>query len=150
VRPAARWRRRLALLAGFALPLAACAERTGALSAAQEERFTREGVRRRAEDLVFRFTREPGSRRELREDRAASIIVTDSSVLVHKSAKVGLEITPRSRRYYAVERAGDRVRIRSGTGRQEEVWSFVPPDDGAGWAADIRTVIGRSRSAANR
>ena len=135
----------------FAAPLAllalvaGCRETTGALSAEQERRFGEETVVRRADDLVFRFTRDPGGRRERREDRLASIVVTRASVLVHKNAKVGLEITPRSRREYAVERSGERVRIRAGRGQSEEVWSFVPPDDPAGWVSDIRAVI-RARS----
>jgi hypothetical protein len=68
-------------------------------------------------------------------------VVTRATVLVHKNDKVGVEITPRSRRDDAVERDGRRVRIRAGRGRSEELWSFVPPDDPAGWAADIRVVI---------
>jgi hypothetical protein len=42
------------------------------------------------------------------------------------------------------------VRIRSGTGRREEIWSFMPPSDPDGWTADIRAVIRGSRSAGNR
>jgi hypothetical protein len=127
----------------------ACQERTGALSAAQETRFADEGIVRRSEDEVFRFTRNPGTRREIREDRLASVVVTRKSVLIHKNEKVGLEITPRSRRFYAVERERNRVRVRSGDGRNEEVWSFEPPDDAAGWVADIRAVIRASDSEAN-
>lgn len=133
---------------GLALPAAACHERTGALSPAQQTRFAEEGVVRRSEDQVFRFTRSPGTRRELREDRLASVVVTRKSVIIHKNEKVGLEITPRSRRFYAVEREGTRVRVRSGEGRNEEVWSFEPPDDPAGWTADIRAVIRGSAGAA--
>ena len=77
------------------------------------------------------------------------MVVTRSSVLIHKNDKVGLEITPRSRRFYAVERERDRVRLRSGDGRNEEVWSFAPPDDPAGWVNDIRAVIRASHSNAN-
>ncbi len=109
-----------------------------------------EAVVRRADDHVFRFTRNPGTRRELREDRLASIVVTRKSVLIHKNEKVGLEITPRSRRFYAVERERDRIRLRSGRGRSEELWSFEPPDDATGWAEDIRAVIRASDSEANR
>ncbi|HEU5041210.1 MAG TPA: hypothetical protein VFT84_10335 [Gemmatimonadales bacterium] len=125
-----------AMLAG-----SACRETSGALSPEQERRLAAETVVRRADDLVFRYTRDPGGRRERREDRLASIVVTRASLLVHKNAKVGIEITPRSRREYAVERAGERVRIRAGRGQSEEVWSFVPPDDAAGWVSDIRAVI---------
>jgi hypothetical protein len=127
-----------------------CGERTGALSAAQEARFAAEAVVRRADDHVFRFTWNPGTRRERREKRLASIVVTRKSVLIHKTAKVGLEITPRSRRFYAVARERNRIRLRSGDGRNEELWSFQPPDDAAGWAVDIRAVIRASDSEANR
>jgi hypothetical protein len=138
--------------AGFllALALAACHESTSALPRQREEQLAAQNIRRRAADLVFRFTRDPGGYQEFREDRPASIIVTDSSVLIHKNEKVGLEITPRSRRFYDVERERDRVRIRSGSGRREEIWSFVPPSDPEGWTTDIRAVIRGSRSAANR
>jgi hypothetical protein len=70
-------------------------------------------------------------------------------VLVHKNEKVGVEITPRTRRYAAVERSGNRVRIRVGQGRSEELWSFVPPDDPSGWVDDMRAVIRSSDSEAN-
>ena len=125
---------------------AGCRESTGALGAELERRFAQETVVRRADDQVFRWTRDPGGRSEIREDRLASVVVTRATVLVHKNGKVGVEITPRSRRDYAVERDGSRVRIRAGRGRSEELWSFVPPDDPAGWAADIRAVI-RARPA---
>lgn len=93
------------------------------------------------DDAMFRYTRDPGGRDERREDRRASIIVTGSTVLIHKNEKLGIEITPRTRRNLAVERSGTRIRIRSGTGRSEEIWSFEPGDDAASWAADIRNVI---------
>lgn len=132
---------RTALALALLLAGAACRERTGALSPEQEARLVRETVLRRADDLVFRYTRDPGGWRERREDRLASIVVTTATVLVHKNAKIGVEVTPRSRRRYAVERDGERVRIRAGSGRSEELWSFVPPADPEGWTADIRTVI---------
>ena len=134
----------------LALALAGCHESTGALPREREEQLAAQNIRRRAPDLIFRFTRDPGGYQEFREDRPASIVVTDSSVLIHKNEKVGLEITPRSRRYYDVERERERVRIRSGAGRREEIWSFIPPSDPEGWTADIRAVIRGSRSAANR
>lgn len=111
--------RLLALVATLAL--SGCRESSGALSAEQERRFAAETIVRRADDLVFRYTRDPGGRQERREDRLASIVVTRASLLVHKNAKVGLEITPRSRREYSVERSGERVRIRAGRGRSEEI-----------------------------
>ena len=129
----------------------ACDTSTSKLTAAQQAQFQSEGIKRQANDVVFRYTRDPGGRDERREDRRASIIVTAATVLIHKNEKVGIEITPRTRRDLAVERGGGRIRIRSGRGRSEEIWSFEPPDDAAGWAADIRNVInattgGRKRS----
>ncbi|MEZ0332537.1 MAG: hypothetical protein ACAI18_00905 [Gemmatimonadales bacterium] len=144
----AEFRIAAALVLAVALP--GCTEGTSALPRAREEQLVSEGIRRRGGDLVFRFTRNPGGRQEFREDRPASIVVTDSSVLIHKNEKVGLEITTRSRRYYDVERERERVRIRSGVGRREEIWSFIPPADPEGWTSDIRAVIRASRSAANR
>lgn len=137
---------RLRLAAALvALFVAGCGPgRTDALSSQLEDRFAREEIVRRAPDLEFRYTRNPGGRDERREDRRASIVVTRSSVYIHKNDKVGLELTPRTRRETAVQRSGDRVRVRAGTGRSEEIWSFVPPDDAAGWTADIRAVISKT------
>ncbi|HEX5576874.1 MAG TPA: hypothetical protein VFX40_00805, partial [Gemmatimonadaceae bacterium] len=91
-----RLRLAAALVALFA---AGCGPgRTDALSSQLEDRFAREEVVRRAPDLEFRYTRNPGGRDERREDRRASIVVTRSSVYIHKNEKVGLELTPRTRR----------------------------------------------------
>src|SRR5262245_45990323 len=141
---------RLPLFLALTAGLAGCRERSGTLTQAQRERFAAEGIRHQAEDLVFRYTDHPGRRDARWEDRLASIVVTGATVLVHKNEKVGVEITPRTRRWAAVERSGNRVRIRVGQGRSEELWSFVPPDDPSGWADDIRAVIRRSDSEANR
>jgi hypothetical protein len=141
---------RLPLVLALTAALAGCRERSGALTPAQRERFAAEGIRRQAEDVIFRYTDHPGRRDARWEDRLASIVVTGATVLVHKNEKVGVEITPTSRRDAAVERSGSRVRIRVGRGRTEELWSFVPPDDPAGWADDIRAVIRRSDSEAKR
>jgi hypothetical protein len=141
---------RLPLVLALTAALAGCRERSGALTPAQRERFAAEGIRRQAEDVIFRYTDHPGRRDARWEDRLASIVVTGATVLVHKNEKVGVEITPTSRRDAAVERSGGRVRIRVGRGRTEELWSFVPPDDPAGWADDIRAVIRRSDSEAKR
>jgi hypothetical protein len=114
---------------------------TAELPAQLEARVTSEGVVRRAADLTFRYTEAPGRRRTRWEDRRASIVVTPTTILIHKNAKIGLEITPRTRRDVAVEREGSRVRLRAGRGRSEELWSFVPPDgDAAGWTRDLRAV----------
>ncbi|HVL16505.1 MAG TPA: hypothetical protein VM387_00850 [Gemmatimonadales bacterium] len=141
---------RLTLVFALAAALAGCREHSGALTPAERERFAAEGVRRQADDLIFRYTDHPGQRDARWEDRLASIVVTGATVLVHKNEKVGVEITPRTRRWAAVERSGPRVRIRIGQGRTEELWSFVPPDDPSGWADDIRAVIRRSDSETNR
>jgi hypothetical protein len=71
-------------------------------------------------------------------------------VIIHKNEKLGLEITPRTRRYVAVRRDGNRVRISAGGGGSAEIWSFVPPEDPAGWAGDIRSVISPSASGKGR
>ncbi|HET7425206.1 MAG TPA: hypothetical protein VFJ92_16690 [Gemmatimonadales bacterium] len=140
---------RLPLFLALTAGLAGCRERSGALTPAQRERFAAEGIRHQADDLVFRYTEHPGRRDARWEDRLASIVVTGTTVLVHKNEKVGVEITPRTRRYAAVERSGNRVRIRVGQGRSEELWSFVPPDDPSGWVDDMRAVIRSSDSEAN-
>ena len=124
---------------------------TSQLSPALQQRFEQEGTLRRADNVTFRWTIGAGTRRAEWEDRVGSIIVTRQTVYLHKNEKVGIEITPRSRKEYKVERDGDRVRIRAGTGRNEELWSFVPPDgDAAGWTTDIRAVIRLADSTASR
>lgn len=133
-------------IAAMLLAVVACDTSTSRLTREEESRFASEGVVRRADDVVFRYTKDPGGRSERWENRKASIIVTHSSLLIHKNAKVGLEITSRSQRDVAVQRSGARIRIRAGRGRSEEVWSFVPPDDAEGWTRDIRTLISASGS----
>jgi len=118
-----------------------CQERTGNLTPSEQQRIDSEGLVRRADDLVFRYTHDAGTRDAGWEDRKASIIVTKQSVIIHKNEKLGLEITPRTRRYVAVRRDGNRVRISAGGGKSAESWSFIPPDDAEALAADIRAVI---------
>ena len=131
--------------------IGACGDRhTGTLTAAQEQQFNDEGFVRRADDLDFRYTSDPRGRTERWENRRASIVVTKSTVLIHKNAKVGLEITPAARRDLSVERSADRIRIHSGRGKSEEVWSFVPPSDAPGWTTDIRAVINTTKGASSR
>ena len=124
-----------------ALATGACSEKTGALTAAQQQRLDSEGIVRRADDLQFRYTHDAGSREAGWEDRQASIIVTKQSVIIHKNEKLGLELDQHTRRFVQVRRDGGRVRISAGGGRSAESWSFVPPDDAPGWANDIRSVI---------
>ena len=129
------------LLALTSATAGGCRQHTGALTAAQQQRLDGEGIVRRADDLMFRYTHDAGRRNAGWEDRKASIIVTKQSVIIHKNEKLGLEINPRTRRYAQVRRDGDRVRISAGGGNSAESWSFVPPDDAAGWVADVRAVI---------
>ena len=68
----------------------------------------------------------------------ASIVVTRSSVLIHKNQKVGVEITLGGRRDYDVHRDGQRVRVRAGSGKAAETWSFTPDADAEAWTQDIR------------
>ncbi len=129
------------ILLGLLL-LAGCKETTGALPAELEQRFAAEGVVRRADDQVFRYTYYSRSTRSNRwEDRDASIIVTPRSVFVHKNGKVGLDLGAASRKANEVRREGDRVIISSGSGQSRVSWSFRPPEDAPGWTADIRAVI---------
>jgi len=131
------------MLAGLAG--AGCEEPTGRLGPALQRELEAEGVVRRADDLVFRYTAGTGTREARWEDRRASIVVTRERILIHKNEKVGLEITPRTRRFVEVRRDGDQVRVSAGGGRSAESWSFVPPDDASGWAEDLRAVVKLAR-----
>src|SRR5215216_7697671 len=90
-------------LVAIAILLAACDGSTSRLPNEMEQRFQSEGIARRAADLTFRYTRDPGGRSERWENRRASIIVTRSSLLIHKNDKVGIEIGPRTRREVSVQ-----------------------------------------------
>ena len=144
-----RWVTLAAVLAGC-WAFSGCAPDTSRLSTDLERRFATEGVLRRADNIVFRYTHGQATREAGWEDRVGSIVVTGQTVYLHKNERVGLEITPRTRRFCDVERRDDRIRVRAGAGRSAEVWSFVPPEDAEGWAADIRGVIRATRRAANR
>jgi hypothetical protein len=144
-------RRRLvaSLLAAALLAAAAtaCETDTSRLTVALQQRFAVESTLRHAENVVFRYTHDAGTRAAGWEERVGSILVTTRTVYIHKNEKVGLEITPAGRRAFDVARDHDRVRIGAGSGKSREVWSFVPPDDAAGWTADIRSVIRAARPA---
>ena len=132
-------------LAPLALGLLACSSDTSWLSPEQQTRFASEGRLRQADNVWFRYSHDAGTRSAGWEDRLGSIVVTRQTVLIHKNEKIGIEITPASRRIYEVERDGNRIRIGAGSGKSHEVWSFAPPDDAAGWAQDIRVVIRLAR-----
>ena len=120
----------------LAIAVGACQNRdTSRLRPERETAVAAEGVVHRAANLTFRYTHDGW------EDRVASIVVTRQSVLIYKNEKIGLEITPSSRREYEVAREADRVRISAGAGKSREVWSFVPPDSAAAWTESIRAVI---------
>ncbi len=76
--------------------------------------------------------------------------MTRKSMLIHKNEKVGLEITPSTRRYVDVARDGNRVRVRAGSGQSQEVWSFEPESDAEGWTTAIRAVMRASQSSATK
>jgi hypothetical protein len=133
------------LFCAAAVATGACSEKTGALTAAQQQRLDAEGIVRRADDLDFRYTHDAGSREAGWEDRKASIIVTKQSVIIHKNEKLGLELDQHTRRFVQVRRDGARVRISAGSGSAAESWSFEPPDNPEGWADDIRAVIKAGR-----
>ena len=133
-------------LALLALATLTCRRTTAELSPDLESRFAAESIVHRADDLVFRYTYYSRSTRGTRwEDRDASILVTKQSVFIHKNAKVGLDLTPTSRKANEVRREADRVIVSSGSGQSRVSWSFRPADDTEGWARDIRAVIGRTR-----
>ena len=129
--------------------VSACRPETGRLTTEQEQRLQAEGVRHRADNVRFRYTY-GGRGGSGWEDRLASIIVTDRTVLIHKNEKVGLEITPQTRSFAEVYRDGRRVRISAGQGQSAESWSFEPSDDSESWVQDIRSVIRLSSGGSSR
>ena len=135
---------RRAALAALLL-LAACQRTTGTLGAEQQRRFEAEGIVRRAVDLPIRRTR-AGTWKE----STASIVVTAQSIVIHQRDYFWLEITPRSTGAYAVARDHDRLSLRAGRGGSATSWSFRPPEDPAGWAADIRAVTHGTAGAKRR
>ena len=114
---------------------------TARLSNADASRLAAEGIVRRGDDLSFRYTHGAARSNASWEDRRASIVVTHVSVLVHKNDKIGIDIRPGHADEYAVERSGNRIRIRMGKGRASEIWSFEPLADANGWATDLRGAI---------
>ncbi len=127
-----------------------CVEKTGTLTPERLRALETEGIVRRADDLIFRYTRGSGTRDAAWEDRKASIVVTRERVYIHKNEKVGLELTSRTRRYVLVRRDGQRIRLTAGAGRSAESWSFVPPADATGWARDIRAAMRRPENVSLR
>ena len=133
--------RRLAPIA-VVLLIAACRPTTGALPDSLAQRFRAEHIVRQADDQTFRYTYYSRATQGPRwEERAASIIVTQQSVFIHKNGKVGLDLSATSRKATEARRDGDRVIIGAGSGQPKVSWSFRPPEDATGWTAGIRAVI---------
>jgi len=133
--------RRLAAPLVLGLALAGCSMDTSRLDPELLRRFQAEGIVRREDNIVFRYTEGAGTRESSWEDRRGSIVVTRQTIYIHKNEKIGLQITPRTRKVVDVERRAQRLRIRVGRGRAAEIWSFVPSDDPEGWARDLRAVL---------
>lgn len=129
------------------LALAACGPRgTGALPEDLAQRLTAEGIVRRADDQLFRYTYYSRSTRGTRwEERDASIVVTPRSIYIFKNEKRGLEVTTGARREVEIRRDGDRVIIAAGSGQSRVSWAFRPPGDAEGWARDLRAVADSTR-----
>ncbi len=138
------------LAAGLALVVAGCHRTTATLTPEQQQRFDAEGIVRHGVDLLFRYTHDSGSRDAGWEEDDASIVVTKLSVVTHRNDRFRLEITPRSTGVYEVARDHDRLSLRAGSGKSAVSWSFRPPEDAAGWAQDIRTVIANTAGARRR
>jgi len=140
---------RAATLLLLLLAPAGCSRTTARLSPEMQRRLESEGVLRRADEELFRYTHGMGTRRGGWEEMTASIIVTRQTVMIHRNEKTLLEITPRSAGGYRVNRDHDRLSIRAGSGRSARSWSFHPPGDAAGWAGDIRGVLRAPAGAAS-
>ena len=135
-----------ALALATAVVAVGCARDTSRLTPDLKQRLESEGIVHRADNVRFRRSHDVGRYDAGWREGMASIVVTPQSVIIHRNEKVFLEINPRSRRFLEVRRDGDRVRVRSGSGRSTEVWSFQPPDSADAWAKDIRAVIAGSAS----
>ena len=131
----------LRVLVLVVLVLAGCSGTTAKLLPETERRFESEGILRRADDMMFRYTHGTPSYRSGWEEKRASIVVTRQTILIHQNDRGLIEITPRSRGSYRVNRDHDRLIIHAGSGGSLRSWSFRPPDDAEGWAKDIRGVI---------
>ncbi len=133
-------------LSATIIAFAACRATTGNLPPELLSRFQAESIVHRADDQVFRYTYYSRSTRGNRwEDRDAAIVVTRSTVFIHKNGKVGLDLTPATRKATEVHRDGDRVIISAGSGQSKVSWSFRPPDDAESWTQSIRAILNSER-----
>src|SRR6188474_2664787 len=96
--------RRLAAPLVLGLALAGCSMDTSRLDPELLRRFQAEGIVRREDNIVFRYTEGAGTRESSWEDRRGSIVVTRQTIYIHKNEKIGLQITPRTRKVVDVER----------------------------------------------
>ena len=140
--PFARW---FVACLGLTLLATGC-QKTGKLSPALDARFEKEGIMRRADDLIFRRTIAPGQRNSGWDEKRASIVVTKESVFLHVNGRALVEITPRSTGFYEIHRDAERLSLHAGSGRSAASWSFRPPEDADGWAKDIRAVVKTAKS----
>ena len=149
-----RWMTGRSIVSALAVCLLAgavgCGERTGALTASQQQRLDTEGLVRRADDLMFRYTHDAGRRDAGWEDREASILVTKQSLIIHKNEKLGLELTTRSRRFAQVRRDGERMQKQRGRRRVGGELVVRAAGGAVGWANDIRAVIKAGQSSVGR
>ena len=121
--------------------LAGCSRSTGRLSAETARRLEHEGILRRADDLLFRYTHRAGEGQVGWEEWTASIVLTRRSLLVHVNEKARLEITAEAGDDYRVRRDHDRIVLRAETSRSSRSWSFRPPEDAEGWTHDLRAML---------
>jgi len=115
-----------------------CSRSSAPLSQALEQRFQGEGVTRRGDDLLMRYSHDLGTNRSGWEERPLSIVVTHQTIFIHDRDQVLLEVTPRSTGDYRVSRERDRISLHAGARRS---FAFHPAEDAEGWAKDLRAVI---------
>lgn len=127
--------------AALALAPCGCSVDTSRIAPAERQTLEAEGILHEAQNLVFRHTERERDERSRWRDVVASIVVTKQTVLIHRSERELLRITPRTRRFCQLVRIGPRLRIQVAGESASETWSFVAPGDPDLWTNDIRLVI---------
>jgi len=131
----------LPVLLALALAAGGCNVDTSRLPPIQRQALGSEGILHEGANLVFRHTQRTEYSRARWRDVVASIVVTKQTVLIHRSGRELLRITPRTRRFCQLIRIGPRLRIQVAGANASEIWSFIPPDDPAAWTRDVRSVL---------